>query len=609
MDIAVPAGRDLAGSRDPRWIGLTLCAVAAIGGSAAITAGGNGSNTELAAAGRALIVGIPLVAGLVTWKRREAGRFSAVLIATGAALFVSTLAESQDSLAYTVGRTAGWFTEVLLVYLILSYPTGRLPEAADRTLVGAMGAVVAILFLPRLFLAETFSVPSAYTGCTRGCPDNAFFLLSQEPAFVESFMRPAGTLFIIAVTAAVVLRLRQRMLDATPLARRMLTPVLALGVARCALVGLGFLTRDLDASAVWVEVTAWLLAFATPAIVIGFLIGLVRWRVFTGDALRHLGGTLHSAPDAASLRRSLAQAFDDPMIQIVFPAGDGTGGWVDSWGESLQTPRPGSGRSLTEVRSGEGVFAGAIHDEALTTSPDAIEAGIAMAAIAVENQRLTLEASVFRREQRESTARTAASVERERRRIERDLHDGAQQRLVALRIELELAADLVRTDPAECARALRRLEQEVDTTLEEVRMLAHGVYPPLLADIGLTEAVRAVAARTPLKVDVDSYDVGRYPPEVESAVYFCVLEAIQNVLKHAERARRVFVRLDGEYQAEIRFSVRDDGMGSPDAAILPGGGLTNMRDRATALGGDVQITTIPHVGTTVSGRVPTAPAA
>jgi signal transduction histidine kinase len=174
---------------------------------------------------------------------------------------------------------------------------------------------------------------------------------------------------------------------------------------------------------------------------------------------------------------------------------------------------------------------------------------------------------------------------------------------VALRIELELAEELVRRDPHEGIGRLRELEVQVDETLEELRSLAHGVYPPLLADRGLAEALAAVAARSPIAVEVAAHDVERYPPEVESAVYFCVLEALQNVLKHAPSAHRVVVRLNGG-QSELRFSVRDDGGGAGTGAVRPGAGLTNMSDRLGAVGGDVFVTSAPGVGTTVRGRVP-----
>jgi signal transduction histidine kinase len=227
----------------------------------------------------------------------------------------------------------------------------------------------------------------------------------------------------------------------------------------------------------------------------------------------------------------------------------------------------------------------------------------AMAAVVLENQRLAAEAETAMRELQRSRARIAAGAEQERRRIERDLHDGAQQRLVALRIELELAEEVVLHDPERGAARLRDLAQDVDEALEELRALAHGVYPPVLADRGLEEALRAVALRSAIRVDLVSHDVGRYSTEVEAAVYFCVLEALQNAQKHAKGARRVVVTLDGGTGEELRFGVRDDGAGG---AVLAGGaGITNMHDRLAAIGGEVDIGSQLGVGTVVRGRAPT----
>jgi signal transduction histidine kinase len=228
-----------------------------------------------------------------------------------------------------------------------------------------------------------------------------------------------------------------------------------------------------------------------------------------------------------------------------------------------------------------------------------------METMVIDNQRLATEASRATREVQRSRSRTAATVERERRRIERDLHDGAQQRLVALRIELELAEKLVRRDPQRGADRLKELEGEVDETLEDLRSLAHGVCPPLLADRGVVEALLAVARRSPIAVEVKVDRVERYVPEVEGAVYFSIVEALQNVMKHA-RARRVEVRLDGGTESVLRFSVCDDGTGTPSGVISPGTGITNMRDRVTAVGGELEIDSAAGVGTTVRGWVPTA---
>ncbi|MBB4660668.1 sensor histidine kinase [Conexibacter arvalis] len=225
-------------------------------------------------------------------------------------------------------------------------------------------------------------------------------------------------------------------------------------------------------------------------------------------------------------------------------------------------------------------------------------------ALASENRRLTAAAATATRELRASRARIAASAERERRRIERDLHDGAQQRLVALRIELELAEELIGRDPSLAAERLRELEREVDEALEELRALAHGVYPPLLADRGLVEALRASAAHAALPVELDATGVGRYSPEIESAVYFCALEALQNACKHAAGADRVAIALDGRSGWELRASVTDDGARLPAGRLAPGAGITNMHDRLAAVGGRLEIGPAPGRGCAVRIRVP-----
>jgi signal transduction histidine kinase len=309
---------------------------------------------------------------------------------------------------------------------------------------------------------------------------------------------------------------------------------------------------------------------------------------------------------AVTLRWALAEAFDDPTLEVAFPSGNGSSAWIDSRGRPLTLPNGDSGRAVSEVRESGKVVAAIVHDAALGARPELVRAGVAMAGVVLDNQRLAAETAASLREVRRSRARIAATAERERRRIERDLHDGAQQRLVALRIELELAGELVRRDPERGALRLRELEQEVDDALEEVRTLAHGVYPPLLSDRGLPDALRDWAGRCSVPVKLETHDVARYPPEVESAVYFCVLEALQNVLKHAAGARRALIRLDGGDAGELRFSVHDDGAGAPGGVVRAGAGITNMRDRLSAIEGDVTVSSSVGAGTVVRGHVPTA---
>jgi signal transduction histidine kinase len=608
LAVGVPVAGGLSRSRDGRaaalGVGAALALAAmAVSVAAAMDAAGH---PELVAAVRVSMVGVPIAVGLYAWYTRLHERFGLLLVAAGGCWFATTLAESSDELLYTIGRTAGWASEILLVYLFLSFPDGRLIARADRLLVAAMGATVLTLFLPRLLLAEQFEVPSPYTSCVRDCPPNALFALDREPALIDAVIQPLGVLALLLVMIAVVVRLHGRTRAATPLARRTLTPVSSIATSRAGLLGLGLVARWIDPGAQSVEVAAWLLALAIPLIALAFLVGLVRWRLFAGRALERLSATLRTQPDVPALRRAFAEAFEDPSLEIAFATTPDALRWVDVDGRPLTLPEADSGRRASPVGGRGGLPVAIVHDAVLSAHPALLRAGLAMAGVVLENRMLAANAAASMGEVQASRARIAAGAERERRRIERDLHDGAQQRLVALRIELELAEELVRRDAEQGARRLHQLEHEVDEALEELRALAHGVYPPLLADRGLAEALRAVAGRVAVRTEVDARAVRRYAPEVEGAVYFCVMEALQNVLKHARGVRRVAVRLDGRVVGELRLSVRDDGAGAPGGALRVGAGITNMRDRLVALGGELGASSTPGVGTVVYGWVPTA---
>jgi signal transduction histidine kinase len=209
-------------------------------------------------------------------------------------------------------------------------------------------------------------------------------------------------------------------------------------------------------------------------------------------------------------------------------------------------------------------------------------------------------------ELRESRARIVASGDAERRRVERDLHDGAQQHLVALAINIRLARDIVADDPAGADEMLGQLADDVQLTIKELRDLAHGIYPPLLADSGLGDALRAAASRNPLRVQVTvAAEVGRYQEEVEAAIYFSCLEALQNAAKHATDAT-VELRLWTE-SGGLLFSVADDGPGFDPAAARRGHGFVNMADRLGAIGGTVRWDSRAGHGATITGSVPLVP--
>jgi signal transduction histidine kinase len=256
---------------------------------------------------------------------------------------------------------------------------------------------------------------------------------------------------------------------------------------------------------------------------------------------------------------------------------------------------------VLEVGDGEASVA-IVHDAALSDHPELMDAVRACAVAMIERDRLTAALRSSLDEVQASRARLAAAASEERRRIERDLHDGAQQQLVTLRLKLDLAGELVERDPVAGAARMRELGAEVEEILEDVRSLAHGIYPTLLADAGLVEALRSVARRCALPTTVEADGLQRQSPEIESAVYFCCLEAIQNAVKHAGEAATVTIRL--EEADELRFTVADDGVGFDASSTDGGAGMTNMRDRLAAVGGELAVLSAVGHGTCVSGTVP-----
>jgi signal transduction histidine kinase len=528
-----------------------------------------GTDSPFAAAGRGLMVAVPVAVGCYAWQRRPGERFGPLLIVTGFGWFLTTLAESDDELLYSVGRVAGWLVELELVYLALSFPTGRLPGRVDRFLVGALAALVAILYLPTALIADSYPLPAPYTSCTESCPSNAFFVLSSEPGLVDSAVRPLRDLLTIVLFVAATVRIGSRVRAATPLMRRVLGPVLAVALGRLLVLSLAVGVRRVNPDSALMDPLNWTVILALPAMCLAFFAGLFRGRLFAARALEALGARLRAGVDQRGLRDALAQALDDPGLRLAY---------------ARELPAPGPGQAVTEVGEGNERVAAIVHDEALREQQELVDAAASYARMALESQRIL------------------ATADEERRTLERNIHDGAQQRLVALRIQLGLAEELLARDPESGLEKLHELGGEVEKTLDELRSLARGVYPALLADEGLAAALRAVALRSPVRTTVDSDGIGRYPREVEGAVYFCCLEALQNTAKHASGATLVAISL--EHHGALRFEVRDDGAGfDPDRASA-GAGLSNMRDRIAALGGELTVTSRPGEGVAVRGSVP-----
>jgi signal transduction histidine kinase len=256
-------------------------------------------------------------------------------------------------------------------------------------------------------------------------------------------------------------------------------------------------------------------------------------------------------------------------------------------------------RAFPVVHRGELLGALAIsmpRGETVTPATEELVADVAsQAGLVLRNVRLI-------EELRESRQRLVAAQDHERRRLERNIHDGAQQQLVALAVKLRLVETMAERDPAKAKALAAEAKAESQEALENLRDLARGIYPPLLADQGLAAALESQARKAPFPVLVEPNGVGRYPAEAEATAYFCVLEALQNAAKYAE-ASSAIVRL-GHENGDLVFTVTDDGKGFDLATTPTGSGLQNMRDRVEAVGGSMEVTSSPGRGTTITGRIP-----
>ena len=296
----------------------------------------------------------------------------------------------------------------------------------------------------------------------------------------------------------------------------------------------------------------------------------------------------------ASLRERLARALGDPTLDVVYRLDDGR--YVDATGQPLELPQ-GPNRAVTLVKARGEEVAALVHDPALLDEPALVESVRATAGLVLENERLAAEVRAQLAEVRASRARIVTATDAERRRIERNLHDGAQQRLVTLSLAFGLAAS--RGDTAN-SDVLSRAQDELEEAITELRELARGIHPTLLREEGLEAAVEALARRTPLPVTVEGSVGDRLPDPIELAAYFLVSEALTNVVKHAS-ASEATVRL-GRGAGTLRIVVTDDGVGGARAAA--GSGLAGLRDRLEALDAKLVVESEPGRGTKISAEIP-----
>jgi signal transduction histidine kinase len=343
---------------------------------------------------------------------------------------------------------------------------------------------------------------------------------------------------------------------------------------------------------------------ATPYQVLSDFAADMAGQLDLGDALDRMVSLLAGAAGASRVEAWI-RVGAELRPSAIWPVGVAPSAAIALNGAGLPVLDPEA--RMVPVRHGDDLL-GAIslskpRQEALTSTEDSLLQHLAsQASLVMRNAQLTAELRATIGQLLASRRRLVEAQDAERRRIERNLHDGAQQQLIALAIQLGLLAESA-DDPDLVRQAIPDLKAQISAALDDLRALARGIYPPLLAEQGLVMALRAQAARSPVPVLIEAGQVGRYPQDTESTVYFCTLEALQNVAKHA-RASRVTVRLSGSGGA-LEFSVSDDGAGFP-AGTSHGSGLQGMSDRLAAHGGTLTVRSRPGQGTTITGRLPTS---
>ncbi|MGH2965566.1 MAG: sensor histidine kinase [Solirubrobacterales bacterium] len=558
-------------------------------------------HSGLIAAVNASTIAITVAVGAYAWRREPRNRFGWLLLMTGVLWGLTTLTVSSHDLLHSIGRVSHWVAELSLLYLILSYPSGTLRTRAERGVFFAGVALVVLLYLPGALFVAHYDHPFPWESCAQGCPPNAFMLVSSEPHFIGDSIYPLRDTIALGVYAAAIGVVALRLRAAMPRLRKTLFPVLGGAVLRLATAGAFVFGRHWT-SGTAIDVLSWIALLSIPLISIGFLVGLLNWRLFEAMALERLTKRLSDEMDWAQLQLAVREALQDPTSETRFVDPSKPGVWLGADGLPAPAPRASAAREVMTLPDEVPVVA-IVHDAALHEPQVLVESVGACVLAALEQQRLNTALQDSLEEVSGSRTRIAAAAYEERRRLERDLHDSTQQQLVMLRVKLQLATDLVEGDPAGGMDRLREVGASVDDVLEEIRSVARGIYPPLLADAGLVEAMRGAAVRALVPITVTARRIRRYSPAIESAVYFCCLEAIQNAAKHAQGATSVSILLvddDG-----LLFEVRDDGAGFTPSANGNGAGLTNMRDRMAAVGGALDIDTAPGAGTTIRGMVPT----
>ena len=573
---------------------IALAAVIAGGAAAALIVSSDHTPNPGAGIAIGLLISWSFVGtGLYAWWRRPGSRFGALMTAVGFTYMLGALTASDDSYVFTFGVLLASFYFVVFAHMLLSYPDGRLQERWHAWLLAAGYALCVLGPLPQLLWGFTDRMRDSCPDC----PESA--LLIERDDTLRDIFNGLTSAIAVVVVAIVLVILIGRWRAATAPQRRAMAPILWSGVAMLVLLATALGTDAAGISRL-TDVLGWLSLLVFASVPWVFLIGLVRSRVARAGAVSELLLRLGEAPGTGSLRCRLADALGDRSLQLAFWLDD-KGKWVDSEGHLVELPPdddPARGCTPVEL---EGRRVGAIvHDRSLCEDPEMLSTVAAAAGLAMENERLQAQLRARVEELRASRARIVEAGTDERRRLERNLHDGAQQRLVALSLTLRLAQAKVHKDPEKADELLGAAQQELTLALGELRELARGIHPAILSDRGLGAALEALAGRAPITVDLADLPSDRLPEPIEAAAYFVVAEALTNVVKyaHASQATVSVTRRNGHAVVEVA----DDGIGGADPER--GSGLRGLVDRVSALDGRMLLDSPAGSGTRLRAEIP-----
>jgi signal transduction histidine kinase len=531
-----------------------------------------------------------MLGGLVAWARRPDNRCGLLMTLTGWGWLLEYLSWDEP-VSFTFSRLLGGVGIGFLVHLMVVFPEGWLRSRFERV-------VVAVNYVGWIIVPVFGAFWDPTLGCS-DCPRN--LLLIRDDPRLNAAVGLCGMALIVFVGVSVAVLLVRRWLRATRPGRRVLAPVV--GMATVALVlWVAWLVpaiwlRPSPHSAVYLSL-AIATSLAGAAVPLAFLAGLLRARLHRG-AVAELLVELDRVPALAQPREAIARALGDPGLRLGYWL-PGPGRYVDFDGQPMPLPAAGTGRAVTRLESGGQPLAVLVYDPSLLEDRTMLDAVGSAARLALENARLHAALRAQLAEVRASRARIVAAGDAERRTIERNLHDGAQQHLLGIRLALRLARTRL-NDTVALSALIDEADTEVAAAVDELRRLARGIHPALLTEAGLEPALGDLARRSPVPVTVTALDE-RLPAPVEAAVYYVVAEALANVTKHAHaRTATVDVqRLDGRLVLEVA----DDGIGGADPRY--GTGLRNLQDRVEALAGTLTVTSDHKCGTRIQAVIPCA---